>query len=492
MARVEAEAIDRGIAYLDKVSRTAGKRHNGHEAARPLPQQAMTVPDGDGVVALLDLSEDNLAIAFAAARSGHLLYDHSRGKWLTWDGARWKVEETRLAFDWVRKFCRNMNVQGAQKWAKASTFSAVEMIARSDRKFARTIEQFDTDPWLLATPGGVVDLRTGALNPASPDLLITKSTAVAPAAPGVLPRQWLAFLDQATQGDRDLIRFLQQVFGYSLTGLTVEQMLLFIYGPGGNGKGVLVNSILRILGDYAQAADMQVFTASRNDRHPTELAALRGARLVAASETERDRPWAESRLKQLTGGDRIRARFIHQDEFEFEAQFQLVIVGNHKPRLRAVDDAMRRRLNIVNFMHKPSVKNPNLEAELRVEWPEILRWMIDGCLDWQRNGLLRPQVVIDATAEYFGEQDLLQAWLDECCEQGTRYEDAAASLFSSWTAFAKRTGEEPGTQTAFGSELGRAGFSQRRATGGRRLWTGLRLIPEAAKSDPRNPGEWDQ
>src|SRR6266850_943776 len=140
---------------------------------------------------------------------------------------------------------------------------------------------------------------------------------------------------------------------------------------------------------------METFTASLNDRHPTDLAMLRGARLVTASETEEGRAWAEARIKQLTGGDRIAARFMRQDFFQYSPEFKLLVIGNHKPTLHNVDDAARRRFNIVPFIFKPAKPDHKLEQKLLAEAPAILQWMIDGCLDWQNNGLIRPAVVLE-------------------------------------------------------------------------------------------------
>jgi hypothetical protein len=180
----------------------------------------------------------------------------------------------------------------------------VEAFARADPQLAVTAEIWDRDPWLLGTPGGTVDLRTGELRTARREDFITKQTGAAP-EPGE-PRRWLQFLREATAGDSELVRFLQQVAGYCLTGSTREHSLFFIYGPGGNGKSVFLNLLNYVLGDYATTAAMETFTASKHDRHPTDLAMLNGARLVSASETEEGRAWAESRIKQLTGGDKIR------------------------------------------------------------------------------------------------------------------------------------------------------------------------------------------
>jgi putative DNA primase/helicase len=176
--------------------------------------------------------------------------------------------------------------------------------------------------------------------------------------------------------------------------------MLFLHETTSGDEG-----LIRFLADYAQTAAMDTFTASKGDRHPTDLAMLRGARLVTASETEEGRAWAESRIKQMTGGDPVTARFMRQDFFTYQPQFKLMIVGNHKPVLQNVDDAARRRFNLVPFTRKPERPDRELEGKLKAEWPGILRWMIDGCLDWLQNGLVRPAAVQAATAAYFDEQD---------------------------------------------------------------------------------------
>lgn len=422
------------------------------------------------------LTEDLFARQFEAVFSGRLLFDHVGGYWYKWDGNRWKREVTQLAFDYAREIVVQRNEFVLAKWNRASVFKAVEVISRADRAFAATINEFDRDPWLLGTPGGTVDLRTGQLRASDPNDRITKTTSCAPCDRGNSPLKWFKFLREATQGDDGLIRFLQQVCGYSLTGVTTEHAMVFIYGPGGNGKSVFVGIVSAAMGDYAIVTPMEILVMSRNDRHPTELADLKGARLVSSAETEEGRFWAETKLKQLTGGDRIKARFMRQDFFEFQPEFKLVVVGNHKPRIKTTDDAMRRRINIVDFPFKPEVANTELSRELLEEAPQILRWMINGCLDWQKNGLVRPRCVIDATNEYFAEHDLLSLWLDDCCELGRKFSEPVALLFHSWSDFCRSGNEEVGSKIVFSKELGRRGFKDGRGLSGERVRNGLKLI----------------
>ncbi|HEV7253078.1 MAG TPA: phage/plasmid primase, P4 family [Mesorhizobium sp.] len=441
----------------------------------------------NGGTAGFELTEDGIARAFARKHKDDLRFCHHAGKWYHWTGARWQKEETKLAFHWAREICREINARRDGKLAKASTAAAVERFAQADPTFSITSEIWDSDPFLLGTPAGTVDLRTGVLRRAARDDFITRQTAVPPDASAGCPL-WMRFLEEATLGDKDLQRFLAQVAGYCLTGDVREHALFFVYGPGGNGKSVFLNVLAGVMGDYATTAAMDTFTASAMDRHPTDLAMLQGARLVSASETEEGRAWAESRIKQMTGGDTIRARFMRQDFFEYRPQFKLIIVGNHKPVLRNVDEAAKRRFNIIPFVHRPQTPDRQLEEKLRAEWPAILAWAVEGALDWQRNGLVRPAVVSDATNEYFSEQDSVRQWVEECCETGSRTLcDTTANLFASWTDYAHRNGEQPGTTKWFSQALQRHGYEPVADTPGHRKKRGFLRIRVKAKD---TSGQW--
>jgi putative DNA primase/helicase len=435
------------------------------------------------------ITQDGVAQVFARRYADKLRFCHDTGKWYEWTGTHWQVDKKALAFQFVRELGRecsgHSNAAELKEVRKVSFAGGVEKFARCDPVFAVTSETWDGDPFLLGTPACTVDLRTGKLREPDPCDGITKVTAVAPADTADCPR-FLQFMDE-TFGDPDQIRFMQQWGGYSLTGETSEHALLFGFGNGKNGKSVWLNTLTGILNDYATHAAMDTFVASHQNRHPTELAMLRGARLVAASETEEGRAWAESRIKQLTGGDPITARFMQKDFFTFKPNFKLTIIGNHKPVLRNVDDAAKRRFNLVPFNRVPANPDPLLEQKLKAEWPGILRWFIEGCLDWQRNRLVRPASVLEATDSYFEDQDLFSQWLAETCdaEPGNRYKsEATGALFASWTEFANRAGEKPGSVKAFSAELSKRGFE--RATEGHakaRCYRGLMLKKTARDAD---------
>lgn len=428
-------------------------------------------------------SDESLAMRFAERHAGDLRYCASWGRWLSWDGGRWAFDDTLGAFDLVRRLCREASQECnkgkiASTLASAKTVAAVERLAKSDRRLAATTDQWDADPWLLNTPGGVIDLRSGEMRQHQPADYMTRQTAVQPSS--TVPQNWLAFLDRVTGGDLALQQFLQRKAGYALTGSTREHALFFGYGTGANGKSVYVNTIAGILGDYHKTAPIETFTASSADRHPTDLAGLRGARLVTAIETEEGRRWAESRIKSLTGGDKIAARFMRQDFFEFTPQFKLLIAGNHKPGLRSVDEAIRRRFNLIPFgvTIPPDERDDQLADRLRSEWPGILQWMIEGCIAWQESGLAAPEAVTAATAAYLDAQDALAAWIEECCRRQASGWSSRTALFNSWVKWATAAGEHVGTRTRLIDTLENRGFEPKRRSGGERGFDGIEIKPE--------------
>jgi putative DNA primase/helicase len=426
-----------------------------------------------------DTSEDELSQRFVTANP-HWRYVAEWGQWQRWDGQRWQPDKTLALFEAVRRFLRQQD--GSSKLGAAATVAAVERLTRCDRRVAATADQWDADPWKLNTPAGVLDLETGSLADPDPEQYHRKVAAVAPT--GECPR-WESFLLEVMGGDAEMVSYLQRVAGYCLTGSTREHAFFFCYGTGRNGKGVFLNTLSGVLGDYATVADMNTFTEANGERHPTELAMLQGARLVIAQETEEGRRWAESRIKALTGGDKISARYMRQDFFQFTPAFKLLIAGNHRPRLSVVDEAMRARLNIIPFtVTIPAERrDPQLADKLREEWPGILNWALVGCLRYQAEGLQPPASVQAATDDYFGAQDVLGDWLADCCEVGAEHWEVPTRLFKSWTTYAEAAKERPGRRGDFNDRLKARGFRDGRDGTRGRYWAGLKL-KETVESRP--------
>lgn len=412
-----------------------------------------------------------------------LRYVAATKKWYVWDSGRWVEDGVNLALSLVdqtlaRAATRALregvtpkqqreSLQEARALCSTARQNSVLAKVASDPRIVMRPDAFDTDPLVLNTPGGLVDLTTGAVRPHDPATLCAKMTTVAPDATVATP-EWTRFLGEATGGDADLVAYLQTLAGYALTGLTTEQILVFIWGPGGTGKGMFLNTIQEAMGDYARPAAMDTFTAASSDKHPADLAALLGARLVTASETQAGRRWDEAKLKSITGGDRIAARFMRQDFFHYTPTFKLIFAGNHKPEIRDLDAAMRRRIHLVPFIHAPQVVDRLLPTKLRAELPGILAWMLAGCRRWQAEGLVMPAVVRGETEEYFTEQDAYGRWVQEMCTVGPEAAASTEELFQSFRQWANRHGEYVGTAQRLAQAMVLRGFGKWRDPASRR------------------------
>jgi putative DNA primase/helicase len=444
---------------------------------RPAPDE----PKPDSPDSAPAFSEDFLALQFTKEHAGTLRYVSPWGKWLIWNGAKWDFDEKLKAYSLARQICRkaakpiNKKKEG-KTVASARTRAAVISLAQSDPCHAASTDQWDRDLWLLNTPDGVIDLKTGIIRPHTATDYMTKICAVSPDRAMPIP-QWQKFLARVTANDIKLQEYMQRMAGYGLTGVTIEHALFFLYGTGRNGKGVFLNTVAQILYDYHVTASQETFIASTSERHPTDLAMLRGARLVTVAETEQGKRWAESRIKQMTGGDRITARFMRQDFFEYDPQFKLLISGQHRPGLNAVNEAIKSRFNMVPFTVTIPEKerDKNLTKKLESEWPGILAWAIEGCLQWQKIGLSPPPIVVAATTEYLKGEDKYGRWIDERCERVSVW-TSSSELFASWKSWAEENNEYLVSQTKFSNELKEAGFEKedRRNANG---FKGLRVLP---------------
>ena len=453
----------------------------------------MADDSGDNVIRLVErqdqgelppTAEEALALAFAARHQGDLRHIAIWGRWLSFDGVNWSYDDTLHAFDRARDLCREVALEcdkPAIAVASAKTVAAVERLAKADRRLAATVAQWDAAPWLLTGNGTTYDLRTGDGRAPDPLDYITKRAACSAAPAGTPHPLWSAFLDKITASDDELRQFLQRYIGYCCAGFTTEHVFVFAYGTGANGKSTFINTIAKVLGEYATVADMNTFLASNNERHPADLAKLHGARLVVAQEMQKGRRWEETKIKALTGGDTVTARFMRQDYFDFVPTFKLFIAGNHKPRLDSVDEAMRRRLLLVPFTVQipPAERDVDLPQKLEAEWPAILRWCLNGCLEWQRIGLAPPDCVRAATDSYFEDQDTLGQWLDECTDADPLGFARFTDLFASWKEWGEARNQRPGSAMALSDALvGRNFQKSREGKARQRGFAGLTIKPK--------------
>jgi putative DNA primase/helicase len=407
------------------------------------------------------LSENFVALEFVNRHIDQVRFDHTNRNWYVWLGGRWQRDTRGVAAAWTRRMAQSFDSTSQtsadrRRIGSRKFCDGIEGFSRIDQRIAVTHEHWDQDVDVLGTPNGFVDLRTGDMFDPDPGLFITRSTAVDPADITDCLR-WLKFIDQVTGGDPTLKKFLQQWAGYNLTGATSEQKLVFIHGPGGTGKSTFATTLLKILTEgYATSAAMETFTDSRFDQHPEQVARLAGTRMVVASETEAGHRWRENRIKHMTGGDPIAARFMRENTFTYQPQFKLTFLGNCAPAIFNLDSAIQRRFLMLPFNSKPAEPDLRLDELLAQEWPGILRWMIHGAVDWYANGLVVPKAISEATTEYFDSQDVIGQWLGEACDVDPRNKllmEKSRLLFESWSTFAKAQGVPPGDQRQFNANL---------------------------------------
>lgn len=427
-------------------------------------------------------SEEEIALLFAAKFSHKARFVAAWNKWVMRKDEKWATDETRWVFTLSRGLCRAIAKKAkktdAKRIASAKTRAAVIALAQEDSRIAAAADQWDTDPWLLNTPGGVVDLRTGKMREMQSDDYMMKITAVAP-DPKCKTPVFDAFLERIAP-DPELRAYIIRKYGYCLTGITTEHAMFFNHGEGRNGKTTLMSMIGGILGDYHVTAPIETFTTKNHDSHPTELARLQGARLVTANETEEGRPWNEARIKELTGGENITARFMRQDFFTFKPQFKLDVGGNNKPGLKSVDTAIRRRLNLLPFeVTIPAEEvDQKLPEKLSAEWPGILAKLVKGCLEWQKQGLNPPQIVTKATDEYMAGEDAIGLWLKECFVEDKRSSILFSTVFAAWKAWAEENEEVVGSRIAFTKKMAKKHYHSTQNGNNDTVFVGLRWISE--------------
>ncbi len=404
-------------------------------------------------------------------------YCYQWHKWLVWDGNRWAIDHTgaitRHAKGTVSKLWQEVIEASDETRKRIAEFSlqsesargltAMVKLAESEAGVPITPDKLDRDPWFLNCENGTLELRTGRLRSHCRADHLTKLCPVA-YDPNAKAPLWEAFLQRIFAENQALTAYLQRVCGVWLTGDVSEQLVQVFYGTGANGKSVLLGTMLGILGpDYGMKAAADLLMAKRNDSHPTERADLFGKRLACCIETDEGQRFNESLLKDLSGGDRQRARRMREDFWEFEPTHKLVLAVNHKPIVRGTDHGIWRRLRLVPFTVTipDEEQDKQLPTKLVDEYPGILAWAVRGCLDWQQNGLRCPEDVKLATEEYRSEQDLLGEFIRECCVTESCASARATDLYE---AFQKYTGSKI-SQTRFGNALNERGFDKAKTCG---------------------------
>lgn len=449
------------------------------------PAEALVQPALESEPQSIALSEDDLALEFARDHRASFRFMPGPG-WMVNLGDRWAQDDQLGHFNAVRESCRLHALRcgpgsDAMRLSSAKIVAAITKLAQSDPRIATPAAAWDADRAELNTPEGVVDLRTGQLRSRDDADLFTQVTRVSPIA--LECPTWRRFVRDVFQDDVELIEFIQRLLGYVLSGDRSEQKIFFFYGLGANGKSVLADFVLWVLGTYAIKQPANVLMHSPIDRHPTELAQLRGKRLAISSELEEGQFWAEARIKELTGDAELTARFMRQDFFTFPMTQKHVVVGNYKPRLRGGDAALARRFVLVPFLAKfeGAKCDPRMDQKLRAEAPAILRWMVDGAVKWHADGLRIPETVTRASREYLADNDDVALWLAECCEMQTGSSTKASDLYESFASWIKGRGQHAPSMRLFGDRMSVIPGLQKKASNGVR-YVGVRLAEgEAAR-----------
>ena len=438
-----------------------------------------------------DLAHDALALGL-----GRVAFDDNArfvpqwGKWLLWDGLRWCMDDRRQHMTLTREYLRGRaeevqawaeaaaDAEGDEKaadklraWAKkegralrsASTIAAVAQLAQSNEASVAAADDFDTALMLVGTPDGVVDLGTGEMREARREDMITRMTGWAPRA-GV-PTRWLKFLDEVFEGDQEVISFMQRAAGYALTGRVDEHKMLFLYGGGRNGKGVFLNVLTALWGDYVEKAAAESFLTSTTAQHPTNIAKMKGARLVVGAELPKGKVWDEGVIKDLTGGDTMTARFMRQDYFDFVPQLTLMIAGNNQPSFRGVDEAIRARVVMVPFTVTIPAERRDTGLKDRLlaeEGGQIMQWVIEGALAWQQRGLDVPEVIREASQAYFDGEDIVGQFMGDTMTADPNGFETTTDLYDRFRSWCDGHGLAPWTMHTFRKEMVGRGLTPHR------------------------------
>ena len=454
----------------------------------------LTQAPADLTTATLARSEDGHSQALIATYGNELRYCPEMGRWLHWDGWRWHKQPAGggMAREFAKAIARAYPDDGG--WAthkkrslSASGIGACLSLTETDSRVTVPIDELDARPWELNTPGGIVDLRTGQLRPADPRSLHTRTTLFAPDFDAD-QTPWLDFLATTFQGDVELIGFIQRLMGYACVGSVREAILPVFYGQGANGKTVLLETVQAILGDYATVAP-QKFLVQGPNQHATEIAALAGARLVIASETNEGERFDEAKVKLLTGGDRIKARFMRQDEFTFTPSHLLVMMTNHRPEVGSGGTSFWRRVREIPFAHivPEHQRDPELKERLVDQHgPAIMAWLATGAADYARNGLREPERVSVATQAYEASTDTVARFVEDMVilGGGEHVKVNSAKVRAAYEQWCESEGEKPVTPKALTAQLmGKFAIGRHKGAKGARFLTGMTLAASATQDD---------
>lgn len=413
---------------------------------------------------------------------GHVIKFVNDIGWFIWDGKRWRIDTKKEIERITAKVLRSLSKsedEAEAKWARMCERRNVRMNSIKDLMplVPGERQEFDTHKYLLNVENGIVDLKTGKLQQHDRELGLTKITNITFDENAKCP-EWLNFLDQIFQGDKELAEYMQRLIGYSLTGEITEQIMVFLIGGGSNGKSTFINIIKDIMGDYGRQAKSDTFIKKKETGANNDIARLVGSRFVSAIESEDGEQLSEAFVKQITGGEPVLARFLRQEFFEFIPEFKVFFTTNHKPVIKGVDEGIWRRIRLIPFnLQLPKEKrDKKLPEKLSLEMPGILNWAIEGCLKWQQSGLNDPQIVMKATGDYKEEMDILGPFMFECCFKREDVQVEAKDLYEVYTNWCFKNGEHQLKNRAFYRILESQGFKRERGNRNKYYIKGVTLM----------------
>lgn len=440
----------------------------------PDPFASARVSESDKTLALTDIGNGQRLVS----RFGHeIRYIPQIDKWTVYETGKWKLEDKMQVTTMAKAVAKEILVEAynsspklAQEvslWATKSQderrVAAMIKMARSEPEVCTTLDGFDLGLYDLNLLNGTLDLRTGKLRPHNPADLITKQTPIFFDKTADCPK-WKKFIHEVMLGNVELVQYLQKVMGYSLTGITTEQVFFIFHGNGSNGKSVFLEIMSELAGEYGQTTDFSTFLAQTKQGPRDDLACLDGKRFVSGSEIGFGKHLDETVVKQVTGNDKISARHLYGRYFTFTPRFKLFLATNHKPRIRGDENGMWRRVRIIPWeaTFRADQVNPNLLDELREELAGILNWAIEGCLKWQSEGLGLPAKVKEAIEEYRQESDHVTQFVTDSCMKDDNTKIAASELFRAYVEWCEESSVDPMSQTSFGTRMTGLGFEKKK------------------------------
>lgn len=411
-------------------------------------------------------------------------------KWIIWDGRRWKVDNENLIFQMAMDTIREMYNKALANKTGEETLAMIEHAGRSEtvRKTEAMIratgwskginvvpEELDGTPLIFNCGNGMIDLESGRLNPHDKAMMITKVSPVVYNPEAQCP-VWKKFIKEIFGKNRDLINFIQRALGWALTGDTSSQAMFILYGNGANGKSTFINTVMKLMGDYATSTPTETFMQKKGDQASNDIARLKGTRFVSAMEAEYGGKLAEAVIKRLTGDDVISARFLYGEFFDFLPTFKIFMATNHKPKIGGMDNAIWRRIRMVPFevSFPENKQDRRLSKKLENELSGILAWIVEGTLKWRKDGLGNTPAVLEATSAYRHEMSAIETFLEEICIKKETGMVKASFLYNAYKKWCEENNERVMSTRGFGMRMGETGTDKVRLSTGYH-WLGIEL-----------------